>query len=58
MHVHLENGTLEAPVEVSLLLHFWSQDRVVHDFRCRLHVLQDTLQGHILTGNSCFHGWL
>ena len=33
-----------------------AQDCVVHDFRCRLHVLQDTLQGHILTGNSCFQG--
>ena len=34
----------------------YAQDCVVDDFRCCFNMLQDTLQGHILTGNSCFHG--
>lgn len=34
----------------------YAQDCVVDDFWCCFNVLQDTLQGHVLTGNSCFHG--
>lgn len=32
-----------------------AQDGIVDDFWCRLDVLQDTLQGHVLTGHSGFH---
>lgn len=34
----------------------YAQDCVVDDFWCCFNMLQDTLQGHVLTGNSCFHG--
>lgn len=56
VHVAPRERDLEAPRSQPAAPLLDAQDRIVHDFRCRLHVLQDTLQGHILTGNSCFHG--
>ena len=56
VHVAPRERDLEAPRSQPAAPLLDAQDGVVHDFRCRLHVLQDTLQGHILTGNSCFHG--
>lgn len=33
----------------------YAQDCIVGNFWCCFNVLQNTLQGHILTGDCCFH---
>lgn len=56
MHVAPREWGLEA-LRIQLAAPFlYTQDCVVDDFWCGFNMLQDTLQGHVLTGHSSFHG--
>lgn len=56
MHMAPGEGHLQALRSQLTAPFLDAQDCIVNNFGCCFNVLQDTLQGYILTGNSCFHG--